>query len=91
MRRESREQVMRSLLGLAVLLASASGATAQYVDTVGASVSVSGSEVTTTKRAGSNNVTTYVTESPQGTTTTRVYDGSGGTRQTSTFTPRPRR
>jgi glucose/arabinose dehydrogenase len=59
-------------------------------DTTGLSVSVSGSEVTTTKKAGSDGVTTYVTESPFGTTRTEVYQGSGGTRVDTSFVPAPR-
>ena len=58
------------------------------VDTRGVSVSVTGAEVTATKKAGTDGVTTYVTEGPLGTTKTEVYEGSGGTRTNSTFSPR---
>ena len=58
------------------------------VDTRGLSVSITGQEVTTTKKAGTAGVTTYVTESPLGTTRTEVYEGSGGTRSSSSFRPR---
>jgi hypothetical protein len=58
------------------------------VDTRGVSVAVSGSEVTATKKAGTDGVTTYVTEGPLGTTKTEVYEGTGGTRTNSTFIPR---
>jgi hypothetical protein len=58
------------------------------VDTRGISVSVTGSEVTTTKKAGTDGVTTYVTETPLGTTRTEVYEGSGGTRTSSSFRAR---
>ena len=58
------------------------------VDTRGVSVAVTGSEVTATKKAGTDGVTRYVTEGPLGTTKTEVYEGTGGTRTDTTFTPR---
>jgi hypothetical protein len=79
---------MKSFIALAVLLACAGTAMAQDVNTTGLSASVSGNEITTTKSAGTNNVTTYVTEGPRGTTYTKVYNGSGGTKYDTTFVPR---
>jgi len=59
---------------------------AQYVDTTGVSVSVSGNEVTTTKRAGTANVATSVTVTPYGVFRTDTYEGSGRTNSVSTYT-----
>jgi hypothetical protein len=86
---------MRSFLILAAILAGATAAMAQNADTsanappivntTGNSVSVSGMEVTTTKKAGTAGVTTYTTEGPRGTMKTNVYEGSGGTRVDSSY------
>jgi hypothetical protein len=85
---------MRSFLILAAILAGATAAMAQNADTsanapavntTGNSVSVTGMEVTTTKKAGTAGVTTYTTEGPRGTMKTNVYEGSGGTRVDSSY------